>query len=83
MKQKKMKTLITRSESRTALRREQEMRKAAKAYTANYLLEGVFSYTLRRVLTNPTPGMFAISQNSFMPDFICFKLLLLHCSWFI
>ncbi|KAL1283592.1 SH3 and multiple ankyrin repeat domains protein [Trichinella pseudospiralis] len=27
MKQKKMKTLITRSESRTALRREQEMRK--------------------------------------------------------
>ncbi|KRY35328.1 hypothetical protein T01_4743 [Trichinella spiralis] len=22
-------------------------------------------------ISSPTPGMFAISQNSFMPDFIC------------
>ncbi|KRX94523.1 hypothetical protein T4E_8739 [Trichinella pseudospiralis] len=24
-------------------------------------------------ISSPTPGMFAISQNSFMPDFICFS----------
>ncbi|KRY75847.1 hypothetical protein T4A_2113, partial [Trichinella pseudospiralis] len=30
-------------------------------------------------ISSPTPGMFAISQNSFMPDFI--SLFVLHCTF--